>query len=630
MACRNFVALALFLALAPLYADESRLKNGNVIRGDIVSEGPEAVTVRTDHGLIELSRTQIASIHRSESSNEPGAPPPAEDIVRWIEDLKGNDPLRRESAAAGLSKAGERGVLLLADLVADPGSKLPARQTAALCLARIGRPAVQALGSILGGTDRQARIFAIQALGRMGRIAGPAVQKMVGLFTREKQAPMKRLLKSALWTICLDSPAGSFPELESAIKTENERLAMSVLKMIVAGQEKFKIAACLDRDGNGVGEYGYLGELAGSRPLRGTEDKVPGAPFIDPRLGRADPKGCCHFAGYSYVLYLQGNRTSVHEMGIERGRFPRKQERDFVCYGFPRRPGRTGDRVLAVNSANTILSIPNTAGEWGGDRVPPPGLSFTEGKDPSGIGVRFVNGGERGGASEAWEIWSVDSEPARAGPHLGHDSTGIDGSIQVWEEELRRVHGQAVDNWLSRLGDGPAGDRATSDFLEEIDGAARAAGYEDRNHMLSEAAAVMGRSRLVGFWEDLADERAARLQDTLEKSGPPAAPADSTAKPARRLDGSEGYAESLQDLPQARRDAVRKSSLGWVIPYIVALILSLYLLFVKAGFRGGSGAGLSLVLAGAYILLSRSMAFWAIDRIEFTGFTLGPAVIDSS
>ena len=41
------------------------------------------------------------------------------------------------------------------------------------------------------------------------------------------------------------------------------------MKAICTGQEQFKCACCIDQNRNGMGEYGFLAELGGTKACRG-------------------------------------------------------------------------------------------------------------------------------------------------------------------------------------------------------------------------------------------------------------------------------------------------------------------------------------------------------------------------
>ena len=50
--------------------------------------------------------------------------------------------------------------------------------------------------------------------------------------------------------------------------TADERIVVAALHEIFAAEERFRRAAAVDADGDGHGEFGFLGELAGSARLR--------------------------------------------------------------------------------------------------------------------------------------------------------------------------------------------------------------------------------------------------------------------------------------------------------------------------------------------------------------------------
>ena len=58
------------------------------------------------------------------------------------------------------------------------------------------------------------------------------------------------------------------PQASRARASSNEHAAIAALRSIASAQAQLVAIGAIDTDMDGAGEYGYLGELAGSAPLR--------------------------------------------------------------------------------------------------------------------------------------------------------------------------------------------------------------------------------------------------------------------------------------------------------------------------------------------------------------------------
>ena len=62
--------------------------------------------------------------------------------------------------------------------------------------------------------------------------------------------------------------AVAIPKLVSARISANENAAIATLRSIAAAQQQLQSSAAIDTDGDGGGEHGFFGELAGTDPVR--------------------------------------------------------------------------------------------------------------------------------------------------------------------------------------------------------------------------------------------------------------------------------------------------------------------------------------------------------------------------
>lgn len=268
----------------------------------------------------------------------------------------------------------------------------------------------------------------------------------------------------------LASPLGSKSGLRKTRIRLNETHVIGVLKTIVAGQEQFRSGVCVDQDSNGIGEYGFLGELAGTRNYRGSSASSKNAPFIPSTLGKIDGKGRARSSGYYYIVYLPGHEKAVTELDEVSSGDPCNQEEQYVVYAFPVEPGKSGNRVFVMTSHAQILCLPNLDGEWGGDKIPPPGLAFKKGKDPSFPSAELVRPGEKGAAKEAW-VHYLNYRPKKPKRPEGKKATAI---VESW----KRIWREAIDEYYDGLESGKD-PSSMMDIAKLLDRSAKKLGFQD-------------------------------------------------------------------------------------------------------------------------------------------------------
>jgi hypothetical protein len=162
--------------------------------------------------------------------------------------------------------------------------------------------------------------------------------------------------------------------------SSNEAAAVATLRNLAAVQETFKAAAHIDTNCDGVGEYGYFAELAGSRPMRIAvgDPCVPGTgsefhDLLRPPLLRSQfgdvRYGCVVSHGYVFQMWLPGTPGDAHVEGCREDYLGGKQAAPFpdpangahfwCCYAWPLDHGHTGRRVFFVNQRGRVLEYAN-------------------------------------------------------------------------------------------------------------------------------------------------------------------------------------------------------------------------------------------------------------------------------
>lgn len=167
-----------------------------------------------------------------------------------------------------------------------------------------------------------------------------------------------------------------------------DKAAVSTLWSIHWAQRHFREGGHADRDGDGVGEFGTLGQLAASRPL--PSGAVLPAPLLSlegsPRVSAAGD--AFEAAGTCFLAYLPGD--------------PDGAERRFVVYAWPTRgDGTAGAKVFCIDQDEDILEADAAArGYFGCDHPPPPDACLgpeDETDAPPTDGVK--------GDGAAWRRW---------------------------------------------------------------------------------------------------------------------------------------------------------------------------------------------------------------------------------
>jgi len=151
----------------------------------------------------------------------------------------------------------------------------------------------------------------------------------------------------------------AIPNLLAARLRGNEIAAISVLRNLCTAQSQFQRAAAADEDGDGYGEYGYLGEMTGKVLVRGGMVRLP--TDITQSMAQVDVNGEVNRNGYMYRLYLPapgavGTRESGGG-GIGAGVLDADvSEVHWMVYAWPAHYGNSGIRTFFMNQRGEMMT----------------------------------------------------------------------------------------------------------------------------------------------------------------------------------------------------------------------------------------------------------------------------------
>ncbi len=165
-----------------------------------------------------------------------------------------------------------------------------------------------------------------------------------------------------------------------------ESSALSRLRSLTTAQEQFKQQNVVDQDADGMGEYGFLGELSGAAATRSSGLTLSTSPFITSSLGYRDAQGIAETNGYHYVLYLPGKSAPVME-GEGTAAAPAiaaladGQEQRWACYAWPTQHRSAAARVMFFtnNAGEVYMTLMDKKRCVGTTSIPAPDAAYSVG-----------------------------------------------------------------------------------------------------------------------------------------------------------------------------------------------------------------------------------------------------------
>jgi len=146
----------------------------------------------------------------------------------------------------------------------------------------------------------------------------------------------------------------AIPNLLASRLNANETAAIATLRNIISAQAQFQATALADTNANGVGEYGFFGEMSGGIGVRGGSTiKVP---TLSSAFRTATAQGVVSRSGYLFIVALPdvaGNAVTVADIGSVE---PVLAEHTWACYAWPMSYSNTGNRIFCVNQTGNIVA----------------------------------------------------------------------------------------------------------------------------------------------------------------------------------------------------------------------------------------------------------------------------------
>ena len=159
----------------------------------------------------------------------------------------------------------------------------------------------------------------------------------------------------------------------------NQQSAISTLRSIASAQAAFRSAVEIDTNCDGIGEYGFLAELAGTKPMRVSNNCVPAAgspadildpPLLARSLGLVE-SSCVEYRGYIFQMWLPGATAAGTSYSIFEDHWggavyppfpdPINGSRWWCCFAWPVHFGQTGRRAYFINQRGIVLECLNRA-----------------------------------------------------------------------------------------------------------------------------------------------------------------------------------------------------------------------------------------------------------------------------
>lgn len=156
----------------------------------------------------------------------------------------------------------------------------------------------------------------------------------------------------------------AIPNLLSSRLVANETSTIGTLRSLASSQAEFQARQIVDQDADGLGEYGFLQELAGAVVPRGGVAALDPA-SISQALGNVDAAGLVTKSGYALVMFLPGGGGApIQEPAggaamVANAADANFQETRWCVYAVPQTVRNTGNRAFVINQQAEVYATTN-------------------------------------------------------------------------------------------------------------------------------------------------------------------------------------------------------------------------------------------------------------------------------
>jgi hypothetical protein len=194
---------------------------------------------------------------------------------------------------------------------------------------------------------------------------------------------------------------GLFGKFGKGKVKKNETAAIATLRNLTSAQAQLQASGMVDADGDGIGEYGTLGELTGTVLTRAGYLKQSGVVDYSTKGSAVSPpllslsmvpndQGIAVKGGYCFRIFLpDGNAPAgfTHESGTAKEPALAGgtktvsvdvSETTWSAYAWPEQRGKSGNRAFFINQSGDVIQSANENAEWSGaDKAPAGSAAFT-------------------------------------------------------------------------------------------------------------------------------------------------------------------------------------------------------------------------------------------------------------
>jgi hypothetical protein len=143
--------------------------------------------------------------------------------------------------------------------------------------------------------------------------------------------------------------------LESKISSNDAAAAASLKSGVFPAEVQFQAGNYHDRDKDGIGDFGFFGEMAGG-PIPGKPDTLKLA-LLAPAWNAVSPV----INGYQYAVYIPdgkgGAMSAADDHPITDALSTERPENSFVAYAWPLKATK-GSHMFAITTSGTVYAIP--------------------------------------------------------------------------------------------------------------------------------------------------------------------------------------------------------------------------------------------------------------------------------